>query len=56
VPLIVVSPFAKQGYVLHDQADFVSVVKFIEERFGLASLGNRDAAASDLANAFNFGN
>ncbi|MGA2412483.1 MAG: alkaline phosphatase family protein [Candidatus Binataceae bacterium] len=56
VPLLVVSPFAKQGYILHDQADFVSVVKFIEERYGLAPIGNRDASASDLANAFNFGN
>ncbi len=55
VPLLVVSPFAKQGYILHDQSDFVSVVKFIEERFGLAPLTSRDANASDLTNAFNFG-
>jgi len=54
VPLIIVSPFAKQGFILHDQADFVSVVKFIEERFGLPALGNRDATASDLSGAFNF--
>ena len=56
VPLLVVSPFAKPGYILHDQADFVSVVKFIEERFGLPPLTTRDANVSDLANAFNFGN
>jgi phospholipase C len=56
VPLIIVSPFAKQGYILHDQVDLVSIVKFIEERFGLAPLASRDAAASDLSNAFNFGN
>jgi phospholipase C len=54
VPPIVVSPFAKQGYVLLEQGDFVSVVKFIEECFGLAPLGNRDATASDLTAAFNF--
>jgi phospholipase C len=50
-----VSPFAKPGFILHDQADFVSVVRFIEEDFGLAPLGPRDAAVSDLTNAFNFG-
>ncbi len=54
VPLIIVSPFAKPGFILHDQADFVSVVRFIEERFGLAPLGPRDSSASDLMNAFNF--
>jgi phospholipase C len=55
VPLIIVSPLAKPGFILHDQADFVSVVRFIEEDFGLAPLGPRDAAVSDLTNAFNFG-
>jgi len=54
VPLLIVSPFAKQGYILHDQGDFVSVVKFIEDRFGLPALGSRDATAFDLTDAFNF--
>jgi hypothetical protein len=31
------------------------VLKFIENRWGLAPLGTRDAAANDLTNAFDFG-
>jgi hypothetical protein len=39
----------------HQQAQFGSVVRFIEKRFGLAPLGNRDSAgANDLIDAFNF--
>lgn len=54
VPTIVISPFAKRGYVDHTQYDTTSILKFIETRWGLAPLGARDAAANDLTNAFNF--
>ena len=35
VPLIVVSPYAKPGYVSHVTHDFGSILKFIEQNFGL---------------------
>lgn len=54
VPLIIVSPFAKHGYVFHGESDFASFPKFIEEVFGLAPMGPRDANAGDLLGAFNF--
>ncbi|HXW55556.1 MAG TPA: alkaline phosphatase family protein [Candidatus Cybelea sp.] len=54
VPLIVVSPYAKQGYVSHSTHDFGSILKFIEEDFSLPSLGYADARADDLADCFNF--
>jgi phospholipase C len=54
VPLIVVSPFARQGYVDHTPYDSTAVLKLIETRFGLAPLSDRDAAANDLLNAFDF--
>jgi phospholipase C len=54
VPLIVVSPFAKQGYVSHKTHDFGSILKFIEEVFDLPSLGYADAFADDLSDCFNF--
>jgi phospholipase C len=54
VPLIVVSPFAKQGYVSHVTHDFGSIVKFIEETFQLPSLGYADELADDLSDCFNF--
>jgi phospholipase C len=54
VPTIVISPFAKKGFVDHTQYDTTSILKLIEERWSLAPLGARDAAATGLANAFDF--
>ncbi len=56
VPLLVISPFAKQGYISHQQGEFASFDKFIEEDFGLPSLGQRDALpqTSDLMDYFDF--
>ena len=54
VPTIIVSPHAKRGHVDHTRYDTTSILKFIETRFGLRPLGTRDAAASDLSNAFDF--
>ncbi len=54
VPLIVVSPYARRGYVDHTQYDTTSILKFVETRWGLAPLGTRDAAAHDLTAAFDF--
>ena len=56
VPLIMVSPYAKQGYVTHVQYETASVLRFIEDNFGLAQLARSDARANDpAADAFNFG-
>jgi phospholipase C len=54
VPLLVVSPFAKKGYVSHTPADFTAILKFIETRFGLPSLTARDAAQMDMQEFFSF--
>jgi phospholipase C len=50
VPAIVISPFAKQGYVDHTVYDTTSITATIEHRWGLAPLGTRDANAADLGN------
>jgi len=55
VPLIVVSPYAKQGYVSHVTHDFGSILKFVETTFNLGSLGYADARADDLSDCFEFG-
>jgi len=52
VPLIVISPYAKPGYVSHVQHEFGSILRFTEETFGLGSLGYTDARADDLADCF----
>ena len=54
VPTIIVSPFAKKGFVDHTVYDTTSILKLIETRYGLVPLGTRDAAAADLGNAFSF--
>jgi phospholipase C len=54
VPLIVVSPYAKQSYISKADHDYGSILKFIEEVFTLPSLGYADAYADDLSDCFNF--
>jgi phospholipase C len=54
VPLLVISPYAKQGYVSHVQHEFGSVLRFTEEDFGLSVLAATDARADDLSDSFNF--
>jgi phospholipase C len=54
VPLIVVSPYAKRGYVSHVTHEFGSILHFTEETFGIPSLGTRDALSDDLGDMFDF--
>jgi len=49
-----VSPYARQGYVSHVPHTFGSLLKFIEETYGLPSLGYEDARSDDLSDCFNF--
>lgn len=52
VPLIVVSPWAKHGYVSHQVHEFSSFLRLTEEAFSLPGLGVRDASADDLSDCF----
>jgi phospholipase C len=54
VPLIVISPYAKQRYVSHRQHEFGSILKFAEETFGLRSMGTTDVRSDDLSDCFDF--
>ncbi|HEY1655222.1 MAG TPA: alkaline phosphatase family protein [Candidatus Tumulicola sp.] len=49
VPLIVISPYAKRGYVTHVQYETASVLRFMEDNFGLGQLAASDARAHDPA-------
>jgi len=55
VPLILISPLAKHGYIDHTLSDDSSLVRFIEDNFGLGNLGAGDATANDLTDAFRLG-
>jgi phospholipase C len=54
VPLVVVSPYAVNGYVSHQQHEFGSILKFTEETFELPSLNTTDSLADDLSDCFNY--
>ena len=49
VPLLIVSPYAKRGSVTHVQYETASVLRFIEDNFGLSPLAKSDARAHDPA-------
>jgi phospholipase C len=44
IPLIVVSPLARPGYVSHVQMDNISILRFIQWNWGLPSLNARNSA------------
>ncbi len=54
VPAIVISAYAKQGYVSHRLTEHASVPKTIETLFGLPALGSRDRAANNLLDVLDF--
>jgi len=49
VPCLVISPFARRGYVPHAIYDHTSVLRMIEWRWNLRPLSVRDANANNLA-------
>jgi phospholipase C len=54
VPAVVVSPFAKRHFVSHRVHDHTSILRFIERRFGLPALTQRDAHANPMLEFFDF--
>jgi phospholipase C len=54
VPTVIISPFAKKGFIDHTVYDTTAILKLIETRFGLDPLGERDKNSKDLTAAFDF--
>ena len=54
IPTIIVSPFAKRGYIDRTTYDTTSILKLITERFNLEPLPGVRANMGDLSNAFDF--
>jgi phospholipase C len=60
VPMMIVSPYARRtnpsqpGYVSHTQYEFGSILKFMEEVWGLGTLGTTDQRANSIIDCFNF--
>jgi phospholipase C len=54
VPCLVISPYARPGYVSHELHSLVSILRFTETIFSLPSLTERDAQASTMLDCFDF--
>ncbi len=54
VPTIVISPYARKGYIDHRTYDFASILKFIENDFRLPYLTSRDHHADSMSVSLNF--
>ena len=54
VPVAVISPFAKSHFVSHTVNDHTSILHFIETRFHLPALTNRDGSANPMLEFFDF--
>ena len=53
-PGLIISPWAKPGFIAHQTLEFASVLKMIETIWGLPPLTQRDANASDMLDLFDF--
>jgi phospholipase C len=54
IPLAVISPWAKRGYVSHVVHDHTAITRFIETLFDLPALTARDANSDALLDMFDF--
>jgi phospholipase C len=54
VPEVTVSPYAKPAFVSHVVHDHTSITRFIEDRFGLPNMTNRDLNADPMMEMFDF--
>ena len=56
LPFLVISPYAKQNYVSHVLNDTTSILRFIEDNWGLGRLGDQsfDAIAGSIMDNFDF--
>jgi phospholipase C len=54
VPMIVISPYVAQGHVYHTSYRFGSIIKYVEQNFGLPSLGTTDTTSNSIINMFDY--
>jgi phospholipase C len=54
VPMIIISPYAKQGFTDSTDATFVSLLAYVEHLFALPPMATEDQEAYDFSNAFDY--
>jgi phospholipase C len=54
IPMLIVSAYARKHYVSHTHYEHGTILKFVEETFGLPALAASDARANPPDDSFNF--
>jgi phospholipase C len=54
VPTIIISPYARRGYIDHTRYDFTSLARLAESVFKLPSLTKLDRSSNTMASSFDF--
>jgi phospholipase C len=54
VPAIIVSPYARAGYISTTTYQFGSILKYIEQNWGLGSLNTTDSGSTSIIDCFNY--
>lgn len=54
VPTIVISPYARAGYIDHTTYSYPSMLKFVEDTLGLPSMTSLDGQSNDMIGSFDF--
>jgi phospholipase C len=54
VPVLVISPYARHGYISHQTHEASGFLTYIEHNFGLPNLGTRDAIAAGFSDCFDY--
>jgi phospholipase C len=54
VPALLVSAYSRRGHIEHTQLDHTAVLKFIEDNWHVAPLGERDSHSARITGAFDF--
>jgi phospholipase C len=54
VPTIIISPYARPHFIDHQQYDFRSIIKFVENNFNLPHIDSYDRRVADIGQALNF--
>jgi phospholipase C len=54
VPALIVSPYAKRGYIAKTQYEFGSILKYVEDNWDLGRIGTSDKRATSIIDCFDY--
>jgi phospholipase C len=54
VPAIIVSPYARAGYISPTNYEFGSILKYVEDNWNLGTLGSSDERAASIIDCFDY--